>query len=172
MKKLIALTAIATILAGCVTTYEIELPARRIDPEDRIQNVQYRTAPRGSAAAQLGALMNQARQGEGLRRLSYNAQLSSVAQAHAENMARRGFFAHRAPDGSTPHARVKRSGYRTCVSGENIAYRQDSVAEVFHDWMISPGHRANKLSPRFREYGVGFVPETQHWVMVFASPGC
>lgn len=172
MKKLLALSALVMSLTGCVTVYEVELPARRIDPVDRIENVSYRTAPRGSTASHLGAMLNETRRANGLPRMSYNAQLSRVAQAHAENMARRGFFDHRAPDGSTPHARVKRAGYPTCLSAENIAKGQDSAEEVFRDWMASAGHRRNKLNPNLREYGVGYVPETEHWVMVFASPGC
>lgn len=172
MQKLLALTALLMTLSGCVYVYEVELPARRIDAVDRIENVRYRTAPRGTAAAQLGAMLNETRRARGLGRMSYNSRLSAVAQAHAENMARRGFFSHRAPDGSTPHVRVKRAGYPTCLSAENIAKGQDTVQEVFRDWMASSGHRANKLNPNLREYGVGYVAGSDHWVMVFASPGC
>lgn len=47
---------------------------------------------------------------------------------------------------------------------ENIAFGQRSVAQVMHEWMASPGHRANILNPRWRKIGVGvYYSNGMYW---------
>lgn len=41
--------------------------------------------------------------------------------------------------------------------GENVAYGQRDPSDVMRAWMNSTGHRANILSPRYSEVGVGVV---------------
>lgn len=80
--------------------------------------------------------------------------LYSAAAAHARDMARRGYFEHRAPDGSEPKDRVRRAGYRPRLTGENIAYGPETAEEVVAGWLASAGHCANIMDPRFRDMGV------------------
>ena len=43
------------------------------------------------------------------------------------------------------------------AAGENLAFNQESAAEVVRGWLASPHHCANLMDPRFRELGLAFV---------------
>lgn len=103
------------------------------------------------------AAVNEVRRKTGAPPLRMNADLQEAAQAHAQDMLARGFFAHKNPSGTTVRERSRKAGYDWRTIGENIAEGQKSVDEVVTTWMNSPGHRANMLNPAFRELGVGLV---------------
>jgi uncharacterized protein YkwD len=112
-------------------------------------------------------VVNAERGRRGLRPLGLDPRLSSAARRHAMDMARKNFFAHDSLDGSTFLDRIRRSGYlrgaRGWAVGENIAWGsgvQASPRAIGRAWMASPGHRANILSPSFRELGVGVASNT------------
>jgi len=119
------------------------------------------------------ALTNQAREAEGLDALTWNPVLARTAQAYAEDMAKRGFFAHEDPDGRSSGERILAGGYAkpTCRcswtfgTGENLAQGQDTPEEAVEDWLASPGHRANILRGDFEDIGVGYFDG--HWVQHF-----
>ncbi|MEK9644184.1 MAG: CAP domain-containing protein [Alphaproteobacteria bacterium] len=124
-------------------------------------------------------LVNQQRSLNGQRPLILDERLSRAAQVHAENMARRDFFDHQAPDGSQVSGRAVRAGYPWRLIGENLAAGHSSERGVVNGWMISPAHRDNMLGPDFRELGVGYArpspkgrqPKYDHyWTVVFGAP--
>ena len=82
-------------------------------------------------------------------------QLHDAALRHARDMARKKFFEHLGSDGSQPKDRVRRAGYSSRLTGENIAYGPVSAEEVVAGWLASPDHCANIMDPRFRDIGVG-----------------
>lgn len=131
--------------------------------------VQVSVANPATAARDLGALINGARKSAGLPALPLNAKLSKAAQRHVDDMIRRGYFAHQAPDGSTPLKRTQKAGYKGCLVAENLSYSWKSLDIGVTEWMRSPGHRANMLNPAFREMGVGVGPNNL-LVAVFATP--
>jgi uncharacterized protein YkwD len=101
--------------------------------------------------------------------------LEQVAQRHAEDMARRGYFDHTGADGSTPQQRIDRGGYAWSISGENLALGRMSSREAVDGWLASPGHCANIMEPRFAETGIALVPgrgrdRATYWVQAFAAP--
>lgn len=106
--------------------------------------------------------------------LSASRQLSDAAAAHARDMARKKYFDHRGPDGSQPRDRVKRAGYQSKLTGENIALGPETAEEVVAGWLESPGHCANIMEPRFRNIGVGIATGRGrgqiYWVQTFGSP--
>lgn len=109
-------------------------------------------------------LINRERQARGLGALRMSRTLARPAQRHSADMAARRYFSHTSPSGTTMGARIARSGYtrggRGHVIGENIAWGTGAVstpASIVRGWMNSPGHRANILSPRYREIGIGVV---------------
>ena len=56
--------------------------------------------------------------------------------------------------------------------GENIAMGQDNPEIVVSEWMNSPGHRENILSPNFTFIGVGYYVDTDgtpYWTQIFTS---
>lgn len=113
--------------------------------------------------------INAQRNANGLRKLQLNAKLSRAAQKHADDMTRRGYFSHTAPDGTRPLARVTKVGYKGCLVAENLSYSWKSVDLAMADWMRSSGHRSNVLHPQFKEVGIGIGPNNL-FVTVFATP--
>ena len=91
--------------------------------------------------------------------LTWDPELCRMARHHSENMVRRGFFSHETPDGLHLKDRAHAAGIvHFQVLGENIAYNQgfdDPGAFTVGRWMLSPGHRANILSPEFHQSAIG-----------------
>jgi hypothetical protein len=82
------------------------------------------------------------------------------AQAKADHMAQNMYFAHDAPDGTTPWYFIDQSGYQYNSAGENLALTNQSASSVVDGWFNSPGHYANMMSSTFVEvgYGIAYVP--------------
>ena len=96
--------------------------------------------------------------------------LRRAAQAHAEDMASRGYFSHEAPDGPNGRTFAQRARSAGCAIGggaENIANGQRSEREVFTAWQNSSGHRRNMLGRSYRQYGLGRSGNI--WVLVLAQ---
>ena len=106
---------------------------------------------------------NAERSSEGLRSLKRHPHLDRVAAAHSQDMAVRGYFDHRDPEGNRAADRValRCRGLVVRGIGENIA-RLAVVGgegllatEMLRMWMASPGHRANILDSGWTHLGVG-----------------
>jgi uncharacterized protein YkwD len=100
--------------------------------------------------------------------------LTDAAEDHARDMARRKYFEHRGRDGSQPRDRVRRAGYLSTLTGENIAFGPESAEEVVAGWLASPGHCENIMDPRFQDIGVGLAVGRGrgqiYWVQNFGAP--
>jgi uncharacterized protein YkwD len=108
--------------------------------------------------------LNAQRERHGLRPLKLNKRLSKAARRHARDMVRRNYFAHDTLGGGSFVDRIRRTGYlrgaQSWTVGENLAWgtHQSSAPRAITTmWMNSPGHRANILSPSFREVGIGLA---------------
>ncbi|WP_161784949.1 CAP domain-containing protein [Hoeflea sp. BAL378] len=129
------------------------------------------------------ALVNAARQAEGLESLEFEDELSAAALAHARDMLARDYFAHTSPGGGTVLDRyLKAGGDDGRVVRENLSKcdgcrdRPDVAAiEAMHEgWMNSPGHRANILAEGLAGFGFAVVQDnegTRYGVQTFAGPG-
>lgn len=108
--------------------------------------------------------------------LSRNAVLDEAARMKAEHMARNEYFAHYAPDGTSPWYWFDRAGYKYAHAGENLAIHFTDSSEVVEAWMDSPTHRANIVSGKYTEIGVGTAKgtyegyETVYVVQLFGAP--
>jgi uncharacterized protein YkwD len=107
--------------------------------------------------------------------VSSSALLAGVALGHATDMALHDYFEHEDLSGHTPADRVRATGYKEKLVGENIAYGPQSADEVVQGWLESPGHCENIMDPRFAEMGVAFAPGKStrrglYWVQLFAEP--
>lgn len=113
-------------------------------------------------------LVNQEREARRLRPLRRDELLRTAARAHSADMARRRYFAHVAPGGSTPYERMIAAGV-TWPGGENIAMGHERPVTVVQGWMRSLPHRANILHPEFRAIGVGVCldPSGPWWTQNF-----
>jgi uncharacterized protein YkwD len=115
------------------------------------------TASASDFIQQVVALTNAERTSHGLPALSVSSSLTISAQQYSALMATRGFFGHIGPDGSTLVTRDNAAGYaKWTYLAENLASGQRSPAEAVAAWLNSPEHRANLLSSRVREIGVGY----------------
>jgi uncharacterized protein YkwD len=109
----------------------------------------------GGPEAEVLALINQERAQKGCGPLTMNAQLSRAAARHAEAMGRKDFFSHTGANGSTLRSRTRAAGYKGRSLAENIAAGYASPAQTVEKWMASPGHRANILTCKYTETGIG-----------------
>ena len=109
-----------------------------------------------------------------LRPLHRHVLLDGVASGHSRDMAVRGYFDHRDPEGRGVEDRIARSCPELAIrsSGENLgrvaalAGPQLLAAKIVKLWMDSPGHRANILDPEWSHLGVGVYLHTGY---VFAT---
>jgi uncharacterized protein YkwD len=107
-------------------------------------------------AGRIFALANQARAQEGVGRLDWDPALADAALQHCLRMAAEGPISHQyngEPDLST---RTAQAGAHYSVIEENVAMGPSADA-IHEEWMHSPGHRANLLSPDVDRVGVAVV---------------
>ena len=128
----------------------------------------------GAFKAECVKLTNQYRRKHGRKPLKWKDSLARAAEFHAEDMAKRDYFSHDSKDGTSWAKRVQRFLARRdrCIAlAENVAYGQDTAAEVVRQWIESPGHRRNILDKSMRYIGVGFARRgsTEYWVQDFGS---
>jgi uncharacterized protein YkwD len=101
-------------------------------------------------------LVNQERTSRGLVALEMDDSLKQVARAHADDMFRRGYFAHNTPEGVDPFQRMNAAGIVFGLAGENLALAPS--LQIAHEGLMnSPGHRANILNEGFRKVGIGVL---------------
>jgi uncharacterized protein YkwD len=112
------------------------------------------------SSSEIISLSNQQRINNGLPALSYNSRLSSAAEAKARDMFAKDYWAHFAPDGTSPWYFITSSGYTYSTAGENLAKGFDTSADTVQGWMNSPGHRANILNSSFVDTGVAVMNGT------------
>ncbi len=108
--------------------------------------------------------------------LTYNAALERAAQAYAQEMATFNYMDHTGHDGSAPHERITRSGYRWSETGENLASGGLTTPEAVVDgWLHSPEHCANLMDTAYTQMGVGFAVSPRddtnvYWALEFGRP--
>lgn len=110
------------------------------------------------------AMTNRIRSARGLAPLLQDEELRQVARAYSNDMLVRRFFDHTTPEGVPFDERISNQyRHRVDFLGENIWYSSDLTFSnnaklaktMVDDWMNSPKHRDNLLSPDFTHLGVG-----------------
>jgi uncharacterized protein YkwD len=110
--------------------------------------------------------LNTVRADHGLPALRANAKLAAAADQHSREMADDGYFDHDSVDGTPFATRIAKwyplGSFHSWYVGENLLWSSPSVdpSGAVAMWMRSPAHRANILSPRFRDIGIGAVYST------------
>lgn len=123
------------------------------------------SADAGALRAAVACLTNEARTDRGLAPLQVDPRLQDAAQAHADDMRAKSYFAHQAPLGPGLGTRISARGYRWSAIAENIALGQETPYEVVQAWLASSGHCTNILGP-YDDIGVGLTT-AGHWVQDF-----
>lgn len=109
-----------------------------------------------AASEQIFALANQARAQAGVGRLQWDPALAQAALAHCRRMAEEGPIAHRYGGEKDVTGRAADAGAHFSVIEENVAVGP-SAAGIHEEWMQSPGHRTNLLSPEVDHVGTAVV---------------
>jgi uncharacterized protein YkwD len=122
--------------------------------------------------AEVFALVNEAREQEGLAPLEREDSLDEAAEARAEELSRK--FSHTRPDGT---------GFHTIMGvDENYNYAEnggssgENPADQMEGWMNSDGHRTNILDSNGKGYthiGVGVYQADNgkmYWCQIFYRP--
>ncbi len=107
------------------------------------------------SAQELLLLTNKVRQENGLSPLVINDALSKAAKQKAKNMFAKNYWAHYAPDGTTPWSFFDETGYKYAYAGENLARGFTDTEDVVKAWLASQTHRENVLSPKYHEGRLG-----------------
>ncbi len=119
---------------------------------------------------------NRIRQERGISNLKMNAQLSRAAEAKAQDMLEKDYWAHTSPDGKEPWDFIISSGYDYLYAGENLAVDFNNSDSVVEAWYDSPSHRENLLNDKYTEIGFAVVNgelegrETTLVVQMFGYP--
>lgn len=92
-----------------------------------------------------------------------NTKLMDYAQAWADGMAKRGRLTH-----SNMRSIMEMGFWR---AAENIAWNQQSEAEVMKAWLRSPGHRGNILRSGMDSIGCGVADAGKgpYWCVCFGA---
>lgn len=121
-------------------------------------------------------LTNEKREEVGVPKLKLDTQLSQAAAKKAEYMFAHNFWAHTAPDGTTPWTFINQSGYVYALAGENLAKNFSNSDGVIEAWTQSPSHRENLLRGQYEDIGFAVVDgilngeETTLVVQMFGRP--
>jgi uncharacterized protein YkwD len=82
-------------------------------------------------------------------------------------MARLGYFSHNSANGASFSSRIgwfyPLRGFHSWTVGENLVWGAPDIGafRAFRLWLGSPPHRANLLSPRWREVGIVAMHSTR-----------
>jgi hypothetical protein len=128
------------------------------------------------SVSEVVSLTNQQRASSGLEPLQTNASLNDAAKLKAQDMFEKDYWAHFAPDGTSPWYFFGLVDYKYTWAGENLARDFATSSGVVAAWMDSSGHRDNILSPNFSEIGIAVVngnlegEDTTLVVQLFGKP--
>lgn len=96
----------------------------------------------------------------GLNPLTLNGKLNSAATDKAADIFAKNYWAHYAPDGTSPWYFFQKYDYRYLYAGENLAKDFESSQAVVEAWMNSETHRENLLKPEYKDIGFAIVEGT------------
>jgi uncharacterized protein YkwD len=126
---------------------------------------------------QIVSLTNVERAKTGLKSLTGNSKLDSIAEERVLDMFAKNYFEHISPSGDSASLVADRSGYKYIVVGENIALGNfDNTQALITAWMNSEGHRKNILHTAYTEIGVyakeGIYKGNKVWIsaQIFGRP--
>jgi hypothetical protein len=108
-------------------------------------------------SAEILKLTNDDRIKNGLAPLVINPILNSAAQAKADDMGAKDYFAHYGPDGKKPWDWIDRNQYSYILVGENLGMNFSTANAVHTALMASPSHRKNILNAKYENMGIAVI---------------
>lgn len=128
-----------------------------VTPSSKIDNPATLSYSTEMSISGLLSSTNAERSGNGLSSLTLNSKLNSSAQAKANDMVAKDYWAHNTPSGQEPWVFFDGAGYNYQKAGENLAYGFSTSSATIVGWMNSASHRANILDGAYTEVGFGFA---------------
>lgn len=116
-------------------------------------------------------LVNEKRKQLGMKSFIHDTDLSAIAKAKAEDMAKNNYFSHESPTYGDVSEMLGKFNYKWTAYGENIAKGQTTPESVVKDWINSPSHYANIANTEFTHIGSGSATDakgTIYWVHEFS----
>ena len=110
-----------------------------------------------AAAKQILAQANEARAQAGVGPLEWDPALAAAALKHCRRMIAEGPIAHQYAGEPDLGARAEQAGAHFSVIEENVAFGP-TPGGIHMQWMNSPGHRENLLSPDVDRVGIAVLP--------------
>lgn len=101
--------------------------------------------------------MNAYRHVRGLAPYFMDSRLTAAAGDRIRHMEELGYWAHKAPDGTSPFVWLEKRGFEFSMAGENLAEGFETVEVLVDSWMQSEGHRANIVSPSYTSVGIAII---------------
>lgn len=130
------------------------VPAPLIAYLDSIEPVRHVSGDTSLTTDAIIEATNKERIKAGLMPLRSNTALTRSAMVKTDDMIARQYFEHDSPDGKAVSDLVLDAKYDYVIVGENLARGNFADAtDLVSEWMNSPGHRANILSPKYQEIG-------------------
>lgn len=102
-------------------------------------------------------LTNIDREANNLPSLTVNPVLVASAQAKAQDLIDKNYFAHHSPDGKKPWDFISRDDYPYLFVGENLAMNFTTADSVHLALMNSPTHKKNILNEKYIEVGIAML---------------
>jgi uncharacterized protein YkwD len=100
---------------------------------------------------------NNERAKQQLAPLKIDAKLAQAAYLKGQDMLKQQYWAHNAPDGTTPWQWFKNVGYDYSYAGENLAKNFHTADAVTTAWMASAEHEANIMNIHYSQVGFAVV---------------
>jgi uncharacterized protein YkwD len=158
---LVAAAVAAAVQASCADPS----PTPRSRPGAQAPAAPQGVAPREELQAAAAAVN---RNRAGCAPLAWDDVAARAAQAHSDDMARRGYFSHTSPEGGDMGSRLRAQGASYRMAAENIAAGQPTAEMVVQGWLRSSGHRRNIENCGYARHGVGL--SAGRWTHVFYTP--
>ncbi len=163
MRRPIFAAILSLMLAGCSGFQTPEQPSF------------YQDIAKGARldAEAAASMISGYRKNNGLPEVSLDPDLTRMAEAQAEAMAKRDKLEHNVKKPFLQ--RLKAAGYDAKAAAENIGAGYHTLAEAFSGWRDSAPHRANMLLPGATRMGIAAVPAPEskyqvYWALIIAEP--
>lgn len=144
--KLLHNVTLAVLILAVAVASSLSVYVQKTHPE--VLGIRYQISD-----LELLNLTNYERTQNGLPPLSMNSQLSEAARKKSAHMFANNYWAHFAPDGTSPWDFIKGAGYEYSYAGENLAKGFTTSSDAVAAWMKSPTHKANILASQYEDVG-------------------
>lgn len=114
-------------------------------------------------------LINDYRVANGSSALTWDAELSRIAEIKVQDMLDNNYRDHESPTYGSPSEMLTYFGYEYYRMGENIATGAFSSEVALNTWIKSVKHNENMLDENYTNAGIGYIPVSGVWVLLLSA---